>query len=197
MSAVNGGAPVLLQENPGRADGDQSPQSTVTDVALLDGKSREEQEIAVTMMLGQSRQWLDRALEATNPARAVSEFKAFVATVAEAAKQKKLSEGIQLDAVEMVRRAERALGVAIRKGQDAGEIARGGQAGVLVEGRELIMTTLRWLSGLLGFACLLTTVIRLRVDGVTVLAVLALLTWLWLLGVFHRSFWAHNPSNDH
>ncbi len=29
---------------------------------------------------------------------------------------------IQLDAVEMVRRSERALGVAIRKGQDAGEI---------------------------------------------------------------------------
>lgn len=52
----------------------------------------------------------------------MAEFKAFVATVAEAAKQKKLSEDIQLDAVEMVRRSERALGVAIRQGQEAGEI---------------------------------------------------------------------------
>jgi hypothetical protein len=61
-------------------------------------------------------------MEATNPARAVADFKAFVATVAEASKQKKLSEDIQSDAVEMVRRAERALGVAIRKGQETGEI---------------------------------------------------------------------------
>ena len=35
-----------------------------------------------------------------------------------------MSEGIQLDAVEMVRRSERALGVAIREGQAAGEIAQ-------------------------------------------------------------------------
>lgn len=80
-------------------------------------------------MLDQSRQWLDRVLEATNPAREVSEFKAFAATVAEAAKQKKLSESIQLDAVEMVRRSERALGVAIRKGQEAGDLqSRGSTA---------------------------------------------------------------------
>jgi len=92
-------------------------------MAALDALPAEAQELAVTRMLDQSRQWLDRALEATNPAREVSEFKAFVATVAEAAKQKKLSESIQLDAVEMVRRSERALGVAIRKGQAAGEIA--------------------------------------------------------------------------
>jgi hypothetical protein len=92
------------------------------DIAALDTLSIEAQELAVTRMLDQSRQWLDRALEATNPAREVSEFRAFIATVAEAAKQKKLSEDIQLDAVEMVRRSERALGVAIRKGQAAGVI---------------------------------------------------------------------------
>lgn len=97
--------------------------AVATDVAVLDALPKEQQELAVTMMLDQGRQWLERALEATNPAREVSEFKAFAATVAEAARQKKLSEGIQLDAVEMVRRSERALGVAIRKGQDAGEIA--------------------------------------------------------------------------
>lgn len=109
--------------------GPPASPSAATDVALLDGLPQEAQELAITRMLDQSRQWLDRALEATNPAREVAEFKAFIATVAEAAKQKKLSEDIQLDAVEMVRRSERALGVAIRKGQEAGEVARRGQGG--------------------------------------------------------------------
>ncbi|MBG6239891.1 DNA-binding helix-hairpin-helix protein with protein kinase domain [Mycetocola sp. CAN_C7] len=76
----------------------------------------------MTMMLDQARQWLERAKASTAPAQDVAEFKAFVATVAEAAKQKKLSLDIQLDAVEMVRRSERALGVAIREGQEAKEI---------------------------------------------------------------------------
>lgn len=53
----------------------------------------------------------------------MAEFKAFVATVAETAKQKKLSEGIQLDAVEMVRCSEHALGQTIREGQSRGEIS--------------------------------------------------------------------------
>lgn len=128
-------APVLLQQDPGLTDGDQYSDSTaVQDVALLESLSKEQQELAVTRMLDQSKQWLERAMEATNPAREVSEFKAFVATVAEAAKQKKLSEGIQLDAVEMVRRAERALGVAIRKGQHAGEIAKPGDIGGIPPG---------------------------------------------------------------
>lgn len=74
-------------------------------------------------MLDQARQWLVRAKESTTPAQDVAQFKAFVATVAEAAKQKKLSEAIQLDALEMVRRSEDALGRAIREGQTAGEIA--------------------------------------------------------------------------
>lgn len=120
---VNEVAPAVLQHAGAGTDGDQYAQGTaVTDVALLDSLPKEQQELAVTMMLDQSKQWLDRAMEATNPAREVSEFKAFVATVAEASRQKKLSEDIQEDAVEMVRRAERALGVAIRKGQEAGEI---------------------------------------------------------------------------
>lgn len=96
--------------------------AVTTDVAMLDRLDKGSQEIAVTRMLDQAKQWLDRAMQATNPAREVADFKAFVATVAEAAKQKKLSEGIQLESTEMVRRSERALGVAIRNGQDAGEI---------------------------------------------------------------------------
>ena len=116
-------------------EGDQSSftgdsTSVSTDVASLSALDPAAQEVAVTMMLDQSRQWLERAKVSTTPAQDVAEFKAFVATVAEAAKQKKLSLDIQLDAVEMVRRSERALGVAIREGQKAGEIrARGEGAG--------------------------------------------------------------------
>lgn len=108
---------------------DTQTTSAVTDVALLDQLDPAAREVAVTGMLAQARQWLERAKESTTPAQDVAEFKAFVATVAEAAKQKKLSEGIQLDAVEMVRRSERALGVAIRQGQAAGEIVKSGDIG--------------------------------------------------------------------
>lgn len=115
--------PHTLQRAGVVTEGNQYVHSTpASDVALLDGLSKEHQELAVTRMLDQSKQWLDRAMEATNPAREVADFKAFVATVAEAAKQKKLSEDIQLDSTEMVRRSERALGVAIRKGQGVGVI---------------------------------------------------------------------------
>jgi hypothetical protein len=69
--------------------------------------------------------------------------------VAEAAKQKKLSEEIQLDAVEMLRRSERALGLAIREGQDSGVIAskgegRSGQGTFTrtVNGKDQIVTAL-------------------------------------------------------
>lgn len=89
---------------------------------MLDTLDPAAREVAVTSMLDQARQWLERAKESTAPAQDVAEFKAFMATVAEAAKQKKLSEDIQLDAVEMVRRSERALGLAIRDGQARGEI---------------------------------------------------------------------------
>jgi len=100
--------------------------TVTTDIAMLDTLDPAAREVAVTSMLDQSRQWLERAKESTVPAQDVAEFKAFVATVAEAAKQKKLSEEIQLDAVEMVRRSERALGIAVRQGQEAGEIAKPG-----------------------------------------------------------------------
>lgn len=50
-----------------------------------------------------------------------------MATVAEATKQLNLSKEIQLDAQEMVRRAERGVGQAIRKGQAEGAVAITGQ----------------------------------------------------------------------
>ena len=76
----------------------------------------------VTAALQESLQWLEVAMTKTDPTP-IAEFKAWAATVLEATKQKKLGRQIELDAAEMVRRAERGIGVAIRNGQDAGEIA--------------------------------------------------------------------------
>jgi len=82
-------------------------------------------ELAVTAYLSQARTQLALAVEMTGPA-AVAALKAEIATAAEATKQLGLSKEIQQDAQEMVRRAEYALGKAIRAGQESGEVrARG------------------------------------------------------------------------
>lgn len=82
-------------------------------------------ELAVTSYLQQARDWLAQAVETTGPEQ-IANAKAEIATAAEATKQLGLSKEIQLDAQEMVRRAEFALGKAIRKGQAEGTIhARG------------------------------------------------------------------------
>lgn len=99
--------------------------ANVNDLDRLDPQSRE---VAVTSMLSEARQWLAHAVEATEPKR-ISEFKAFMATVAETTKQLNLSKDIQLDALEMVRRAERGVGKAIRDGQEKGAIAKPGDIG--------------------------------------------------------------------
>lgn len=96
--------------------------ANVNDLDRLDPQSRE---VAVTSMLSEARQWLAHAVEATEPKR-ISEFKAFMATVAETTKQLNLSKDIQLDALEMVRRAERGVGKAIRSGQAEGTVATRG-----------------------------------------------------------------------
>lgn len=82
----------------------------------------------ITQALVESKQWLAVATKGTDPTP-LAEFKAWAATVAEMTRQKGLAEDIQLDAVEMVRRAERGIGQAIRNGQAAGEIAKLGSLG--------------------------------------------------------------------
>ncbi len=82
----------------------------------------------VTQALQESRSWLTVAMRSTDPTP-IAEFKAWAATVEEATRQKKLGREIELDAAEMVRRAERGIGVAIRRGQEAGEIAKRGDIG--------------------------------------------------------------------
>lgn len=83
--------------------------------------SRAMQEVAVSTYLEHAKQWLASAVEITGPEQ-IAQAKAEIATAAEATKQLNLSREIQLDAQEMVRRAEFALGKAVRKGQADGLI---------------------------------------------------------------------------
>lgn len=78
-------------------------------------------EVAVSTYLEHARDWLSTAVDVTGPEQ-IANAKAEIATAAEATKQLNLSKEIQLDAQEMVRRAEYALGKAIRKGQAEGTV---------------------------------------------------------------------------
>lgn len=100
----------------------------VDNMAAVEAMDPETQALAVTQMLTEARSWLAHAVEATEP-KTIANFKAQMATLAEATKQLNLSKEIQLDAQEMVRRAERGVGVAIRKGQESGEVAKMHQGG--------------------------------------------------------------------
>lgn len=84
--------------------------------------------LAVSDYLTKARDWLATCVEMTGPEQ-IAAAKAEIATAAEATKQLGLSKEIQLDASEMVRRAEYALGKAIRKGQDEGSVAIRGSIG--------------------------------------------------------------------
>ena len=79
-------------------------------------------EIAISQMLDKAKSYLEVAMRQADAPRAIADFKAEIIAVAQYAKQKKVSEEIQIDATTMVRRAERSLGVAIREGQERGEI---------------------------------------------------------------------------
>lgn len=81
------------------------------------------QEATVSAYLEQCRDWLATCMEMTGPEQ-IAAAKAEIATAAEATKQLNLSREIQLDAQEMVRRAEYALAKAIRKGQEDGTVAK-------------------------------------------------------------------------
>lgn len=99
------------------------PLTNPDDIAALPLAQRGE---VITRALEESKSWLAVATKGTDPTP-IAEFKAWAATVAEMTRQKGLAEDIQLDAVEMVRRAERGIGVAIRNGQAAGQLNVHGQ----------------------------------------------------------------------
>lgn len=96
---------------------------TSDSLAVLPAESRD---AAVTQYLASARDWLARAVQETGPEQ-IAAVKAEVATAAEATRQLNLSKEIQEDAQEMVRRAEYALGKAIRKGQEEGTIRTRGE----------------------------------------------------------------------
>lgn len=103
---------------------DLVPLTNPDDIANLPLAQRGE---VITRALEESKSWLAVATKGTDPTP-IAEFKAWAATVAEMTRQKGLAEDIQLDALEMVRRAERGIGVAIRNGQAAGEIRQRGDS---------------------------------------------------------------------
>lgn len=59
------------------------------------------------------------------------------------------------------------------------------------------MITLRWASGLLTILCVVLTLARLTVDGVTVLALVFLLVFTWSMGAFYREFWVKDIDDNH
>lgn len=97
------------------------PQSNM---AALESLSVEAREVAMTGMLEQAHQWLAHAVASSVPVEDIANFRAYIATAAETAKRLRLSKEIRQDAEVMVRRSERALGQAVRDGQENGEIRK-------------------------------------------------------------------------
>jgi hypothetical protein len=83
---------------------------------------------SVVAVLENAKTWLSTAVEMTGPEE-IAAAKAHIRTAEVYARELHLSKEIQLDAAEMVRRAEYALGKSIRKGQEEGTIRTKGQRG--------------------------------------------------------------------
>ncbi len=99
-----------------------------SDASLIESASPEVAAVMVTKALQESRSWLAVAMRGTDPTP-IAQFRAWAATVEEGTRQRKLGREIELDAAEMVRRAERGIGAAVRRGQEAGQIAKRGDVG--------------------------------------------------------------------
>lgn len=93
-------------------------------VEALDALDPQARELAVTSMLEQAASWLAHADAATSRVEDIANFKAYIATVAEASRRLKVSKECQMHAEVVVRRSERALGLSIRAGQERGEVSR-------------------------------------------------------------------------
>lgn len=81
----------------------------------------------VVLACERARDWLRQAIE-RGDIESIGELKSQAEAVRVYTTQKQLGHDAELAAAEIVRRAERGIGLAIRKGQEAGEIARRGQA---------------------------------------------------------------------
>ena len=94
-----------------------------TDPSGLDRLDRQ----SVVALLERGKTWLTMAVERDAEVGDLVEFKGQAETVRVYTVQKQLGKDAELAAAELVRRAERGIGLAIRKGQEAGEILRVGE----------------------------------------------------------------------
>lgn len=78
---------------------------------------------SVVALLERGKTWLTMAVQRDAEVGDFVEFKGQAETVRVYTVQKQLGKDAELAAAELVRRAERGIGLAIRKGQDEGEIA--------------------------------------------------------------------------
>lgn len=96
-------------------------------MAALDTLDPETRELMITSALEQANSWLAHVDLATEPVENIANFRAYVATVAEASRRLKVSKECQMHAEVVVRRSERTLGLSIREGQSRGDIRRHGE----------------------------------------------------------------------
>lgn len=90
--------------------------------------------------LERGKTWLAEALEHGDLDQLVN-MKGYAETLRVATMQKQLGKDAQLSATELVRRAERCIGVGIRQGQDAGEIrGRGSDARTDLPGHDVLVS---------------------------------------------------------
>ncbi|AIK69154.1 hypothetical protein PBI_HADES_47 [Mycobacterium phage Hades] len=95
-------------------------QTKVSALQHLDGAA---QATAITAILSHSRTGLLAAIAAHDLPQIV-EWKKKASAIETIAKQVRMGKEFQLDAAEFVRRAERGLGVAIREGQERGDVSK-------------------------------------------------------------------------
>lgn len=82
---------------------------------------------SVIELLERGKSWIDLAVQRDTEVNDFVEFKGQAETVRVYTVQKQLGKDAELAAAELVRRAERGIGLAIRKGQEVGEIRRQGE----------------------------------------------------------------------
>lgn len=99
-----------------RATGEITERANTSTLVVADKSTA-----SVVTLLEQAKSWLATCVEMTGPAE-IAAAKAQIVTAETYARELRLSKDIQMDAQEMVRRAEYALGKSIRKGQAEGEI---------------------------------------------------------------------------
>lgn len=80
----------------------------------------------VVTCLERGKSWLAEALE-HGDLEQIASVKGWAATLRTATMQKQLGKDAEIAATELVRRAERAIGLGIRAGQEAGEVLRPGE----------------------------------------------------------------------